>query len=238
MSFTARKILKHPIQTTKRFIRKKFVESKQYASGNGYDAEKYWTDRHEKHGMDIRGSGNEGHNEAENAAAYTLIQNRFIEVCATLPSPLGADLSVLEIGCGNGLYAALLEKHGVRKYTGLDITDTLFSELQEKFPEFSFIQSDCTEPTALNTQFDMIIMMDVLIHIVEDDKMRTAMENVKKWLKDDGVFIVEPITKKNMKHFFYNRDWALTDIQNVFEGYTCTAYDLYEDRSIVMVRQG
>jgi len=100
-----------------------------------------------------------------------------------------AGASVLEIGCGTGFYTEILRRQGARAYVGLDITDALFSELRKKYPDFVFEKGDITR-AAPNGRYDIVLMIDVTQHIVEDRRFFTAMENVKAALKPGGVFIV------------------------------------------------
>ena len=86
-------------------------------------------------------------------------------------------------------------------------------------------------------KFDLIVMIDVIEHIVKDDKFKFCMENIEKSLKNAGVFIITPIMKRNKKHHFYNRDWSLNDIQPFFAG--CEFSDLIPFRggNILFIRK-
>ena len=62
----------------------------------------------------------------------------------------GADISVLDVGCGLGdLYGffrseGLLQKHKIR-YTGYDISPKILDEAKKKYPEADFAQKDILE---------------------------------------------------------------------------------------------
>jgi len=122
---------------------------------------------------------------------------------------------VLEIGCGTGHYTGLLADLGVSNYVGLDITDVLFPELHERFPQFDFVKQDITTHR-VDGKFDLIVMIDVIEHIVEDEKLSSAMEHVKDALAPSGVVVLAPVMQKARDHLFYVRFWSLEELRERF----------------------
>ena len=153
-----------------------------------YDPRDYWSQRHRRFGLSVRGVGNCALSENENSDAYRLAKQIFLEYCHVNGiSFQGA--SVLDIGCGNGYYTEICSELGVDRYMGLDITDALFPALQYRYPSYRFCQQDitCHPP---DSSFDLILMIDVTQHIIDDAKFSQAMRNIRDHLKDDGVFLV------------------------------------------------
>lgn len=207
-----------PLGFIGRALYKSIIGRLKYGRGGDYDAERYWHDRFSRYGLSAQGAGDEGLSEQENEVMYAEAGRVFTALCQEeglyFPS-----LRVLEIGPGSGFYTELLRGFGVRDYVGADITDVLCPELRRKFPEFSFVKKDITRDT-VDGKFDLILMIDVIEHIVSEEKFSCAMENVKKCLLENGTFMVAPITKTSKRHLFYVRWWSMEDIQRRFRGYT------------------
>ncbi|HER00347.1 MAG TPA: class I SAM-dependent methyltransferase [candidate division Zixibacteria bacterium] len=217
MSDVLSRFVKNPIGFIKRVIYKKFIGPRKYGSGNDYDAARYWEDRLAKYGDSLRGVGDEGKSDRENVEEYARDEKIFCDVC----NGLGVNFekaSVLDIGCGTGFYTDILERQGVKDYTGVDITNHHFEKLRERFPDYSFIKKDITSEKH-EGDYDLIIMIEVLEHIVNDDKLDFAMENVKRCLKENGVFLISSIWEKGRKHMFYVRKWTLDEIRKRFRDY-------------------
>jgi len=150
----------------------------------------------------------------------------------------GIDLgkaSLLEIGCGTGYYTGLMREWGVKKYVGVDITDVLFDRLEAEFPEYKFRKTDITSEKIMGN-YDLILMIDVVIHIVTEAKLARAMENVKECLKKDGILILSPVFEKGEKLLFYNRTWSLDEISSCFPGYEMRKEKVLE-YSMVSIRR-
>lgn len=173
----------------------------KYYTPDGYDAKKYWTDRHTKYKYNMQGVGNKGLTDEENQSMYKLAASEFTLLCNDLEIDF-KQVSVLDVGCGNGYYANLLEEQGVARYCGLDIADTLLDSLRNKHPSYTFRQMDITEEI-ITEKYDLIIMIDVTQHITIQSKFSFAMNNIKQCLNSDGVFIVTSWLNSELKNSFY-----------------------------------
>lgn len=211
------KFKKNPLGFIKRVLYKLIIGPLKYSTGDDYKACKYWHDRFSKYGQSIRGSGDEGLSEEENKKMYTEAAKVFTDLCQKQKINF-KNVSVLEIGCGSGFYTGLLYNLGVRNYLGVDITDVLLPELKEKFPKFRFNKKDITSDK-IKGKFDLIVMIDVIEHIVNEVKFSCAMENIKNCLSERGMFIIAPIMRVSKKRLFYIRLWSLQDIKQKFSGY-------------------
>lgn len=209
---------KDPIGFIRRGFCKRIIGPVRYGKGDDYDALRYWHDRFSKHGVSLRGAGDEGLSLRENKEMYENASKVFVDLCRKEHVNFN-ELRVLEIGCGTGFYTNVLHGLGVRNYLGIDITDVLFPDLKREFPQFRFLKRDITTKM-IEESFDLIIMIDVIEHIVSEAKLDFAMENVKKSLSAKGVFIVAPIiTDVGKRHLFYLRSWSLNDLSKRFSGY-------------------
>jgi 2-polyprenyl-3-methyl-5-hydroxy-6-metoxy-1,4-benzoquinol methylase len=207
------KRVKSPLGLAKRVFYKLLLGPLKYGRKN-YKADQYWKDRFAKYGTSILGAGDEGLSESENQKMYAKAGQVFLELCASQNIDI-KNCDALEIGCGTGFYTAILASEGVRSYRAADITDVLFAEHQNKFPDFVFDKIDVSAEE-LNGQYDLIIMIDVIQHITEPAKFRKAMDNVYRCLKPNGHFILTPIESETKKLFFYLACWTLEDILKSF----------------------
>jgi glycosyltransferase involved in cell wall biosynthesis len=153
-----------------------------------YDPREYWSQRHNRFGLSVRGVGNCSLSENENSDVYRQARQVFLDYCRSIGiSFQGA--SVLDIGCGNGYYTEVCSELGVTDYTGLDITDTLFPSLRYRFPSYRFCQLDITSQSP-DSSYQIILMIDVTEHIVDDGKFSAAMQMIREHMNDNGVFLV------------------------------------------------
>ena len=214
---TISKIVQDPIGFLGRALYKLFVAPLKYRGRHGYDAGRYWQDRLSRHGLSLRGVGDEGLSEEDNEKMYQEAAQAFLALCQRerIDFP---NTRVLEIGCGNGFYAHLLAEQKVQSYVGVDITDVFFPELEKKHPDFEFVRKDVTADE-LNGEFDLIIMIDVIEHITSQVKLQAAFDNIRDHLAQGGVFMVAPVPEKGRRSLFYVRFWSLKDIARNFLGF-------------------
>lgn len=91
--------------------------------------------------------------------------------------------SVLEIGCGTGdILNSVSPKRGV----GIDISSSMISIAQKKYPHLEFIQMDC-ENITLNEKFNFIIVSDTLGYLEDIQK---AFAEIKRVATPDTRIII------------------------------------------------
>ena len=229
------KFKKDPLGLIKRGLYKLIIGPLKYGKGNDYNASRYWHDRFSKYGLSFKGAGHEGLAEAQNKKMYEEAAKVFIALCNREDINFH-NAKVLEIGCGNGFYTKLLYNLGVKDYIGVDITNVLFPVHRKNFPEFKFIRKDITKDK-IEGKFDLILMIDVIQHIVNKDKLTSALDNIKNCLSDNGIFMVSPIKKKSKRHLFYVRWWSLEDIKRQVNGYILKEMRPFRNDNILVVRK-
>lgn len=216
------KLTRDPLGFVRRLIEKWLTEPRRYGQpGGDYDAARYWHDRLARHGDTLRGVGDEGLPEADNAAQYALAAQHFDTLCQGLPVEF-TQARVLEIGVGTGFYTTRLQAQGVQHYLGVDITDTNFPRLQERFPAFRFVRKDITADE-VEGEYDLIVMIDVIEHIVTDEKVARTLATLDRALRPGGYWIIAPLAAEPQKHLFYVRFWALDEVQRRLPTYTWSA---------------
>jgi SAM-dependent methyltransferase len=106
----------------------------------------------------------------------------------------GAD--VLEIGPGTGFWVDLWQEFGAASVTGLDITDTAVAQLSGRFPDQQFRTGDVSDEGLDLGRFDVVSAQSVLLHIVDEGPLATALRNIATMLKPDGSFLLmEPLVE-------------------------------------------
>lgn len=153
-----------------------------------FDPRSYWEARlAETYALD--GVGWAGMGNAFNTWMYRVRRRVFLrQARAELAAPAGAD--VLDIGSGTGFYVDRWHELGVRSVTGADITDTAVNALQERHPGDTFVRMDVgDESVGLDGQFDAVSCMDVLFHIVDDERFDRALRNVAGLVRPGGHFL-------------------------------------------------
>ena len=188
----------------------------RYRRGEGYDSERYWRDRFARYGTTPgRASGIEGLSEDQNRAEYETATRIVLDAA----EGAGVDLKtarVLDVGCGPGFFTEAFAARGVSDYTGVDITDHLFGELRERFPDYRFVRADATEDT-LEGEYDLVILIDVAFHIVETERFDRCVENLARVLAPGGILLVGAMVAQQRRELFYVRFWSVDDLRSRLE---------------------
>jgi 2-polyprenyl-3-methyl-5-hydroxy-6-metoxy-1,4-benzoquinol methylase len=198
--------------SAKRAISKLVVGPIRYRRKDGYDAERYWSDRFSRHGRSLVAAGNEGQSEGANKQAYQHAMQVFLDLCRD--NGIAFESSrVLEVGPGTGFYTSLVAEVGPKDYLGVDITDRFFDEFKVDWPEFRFAKCDITHDRLTEEQ-DVALMIDVLEHITDRERLHFALNNVVNTLAPNGSFVVGPVQSVTKRHLFYVHWWTRKDVMD------------------------
>jgi SAM-dependent methyltransferase len=204
----------------------------KYKKGEGYDAEAYWRDRFTRYNLSLKGAGNESRSEEENARQYECAKDELISLLESSKVDL-RDKRVLEVGAGTGFYTGIFSGQA-RSYTAVDITDTLFEELSRAFPGVRQVKADiCSQP--IEGQYDIVLMIDVLEHIVTEGDLRGAFDNIKRCLSPGGRFVLGPVADRSRRHLFYVRFWDQKDVREYFPGYGIEVCRPFRQGSLMII---
>ena len=184
------------------------------AEQSDFDPRRYWEERLEGT-FSLGGVGWFGLGEAFNRWMYRVRRHVFLRTVRRAErNPGGA--RVLDVGVGTGFYVERWQELGVRDISGIDLTDVAVQGLSQRYPQHRFVQADITDGTGElpAASFDAISIMDVLFHIVDDQRYERAIANLHSLLRPGGVLILT----ENLLHGDWHRgphqvsrdaDWIL-----------------------------
>lgn len=100
----------------------------------------------------------------------------------------GENLSVLDLGCGDGKLTKVLYDRGFR-VDGMDASKDMLEIAKSNYPDIKFILSDATEFT-IHEQYD-VVFSNAVFHWIDKDKQLQMLRNVYRALKPNGQFVFE-----------------------------------------------
>jgi SAM-dependent methyltransferase len=156
-----------------------------------FSPDSYWEDRlHKIKGLE--GVGFKKLGPSFNKWAYRVRKKVFLKQVKMLPATI-ASANVLDIGSGTGFYIQNWRELQAANITGVDIAPTSVANLKQTFPNSHFFQSDIGDPafnkTGQYATYDLVSAMDVLFHIVDDERFEQAIANIASIIKPGGYFI-------------------------------------------------
>ena len=84
---------------------------------------------------------------------------------------------MLDCPCGDMNYMPKILKNLNVKYTGMDIVDSLIKENKQKYPQYTFKQTNVINDKL--SAYDLILMKDLLNHLSNKD-IKKIFNNIKK----------------------------------------------------------
>ncbi|HWE11717.1 MAG TPA: class I SAM-dependent methyltransferase [Solirubrobacteraceae bacterium] len=151
-----------------------------------YEPQQYWSSRLTRD-FNLRGVGHLEYNESYNFWLYCQKRSGLDRALAGR----SAGTSALDIGSGVGWVVQYLLGRGFR-VTGCDIADVAVARLRDEYPAAAFFPLTVgTDPIPRpDATFDVITMMDVAYHIVDDELWRRAIGEFSRVLKPNGQIVV------------------------------------------------
>ena len=183
----------------------------------GYDEKRYWQDRHKQYGESLRGVGFKGMDELENMAWY--LNGKYIFQALLAQLNLSTSTSILEIGFGTGFYTQLLVERGIGSYLGVDIVDQHHDKLQNILSGTSseLLVADIGKENIKSFSADLVTMLDVSQHIVNDKDLIFCLKQVDACLESGGFFMVTDSDETFRESFYVcgrSFDFYKTNLSN------------------------
>ncbi len=125
---------------------------------------------------------------------------------------MGLDIrgkDILEIGCGSGYGAFLLNQLNPKSYIGLDLMEEQIKLAREKYPHYQFIVQDATDLSQFaEASKDVIVIFGVLHHITDWQK---TIDEIARVLKPNGSLFIEEPRGIDIKFFDFFFRWGHPD---------------------------
>lgn len=143
-----------------------------------------------RHNWDFKGVGSLALGRGLNRWIYRARKTVFRGVVRKLDIT-AAEARILDIGSGTGYYLQQWLAMGARNITAVDISDVAVTRLKSEFPQVTVILADVCEPLhdLEGESFDVISVMDVLFHIIDDEEYQCALSGLSRLLNPDGRLI-------------------------------------------------
>lgn len=106
--------------------------------------------------------------------------------------------SVLELGCGTGVFLKYFSDHGYI-VTGIDLSEKMLAIARQRMPGVDLFHQDMTN-FSLPEKYDVILcLFDSINHVLTYDGWEKIFSLARAHLNEDGVFIFDINTKKKLE---------------------------------------
>lgn len=104
---------------------------------------------------------------------------------------LAQDMTVLEVGCGNGFSTQRFRTH-VKHIDAFDYAENMITRARERFGETNnrFLHDNVLAPQHLGGPYDAVLCIRVLINLQNLEQQRLAVRNLMPLVKPGGLFIL------------------------------------------------
>jgi 2-polyprenyl-3-methyl-5-hydroxy-6-metoxy-1,4-benzoquinol methylase len=155
-----------------------------------FDPNRYWEQRL-TNSYTLGSVGWSGLGESFNSWMYAVRKRVFRRVVHENIDSL-SNVRVLDVGSGTGFYLSAWQELGVRDLTGSDLTAKAVAGLHASFPDIPILQLDIggTPEQLSEERYDIVSVMDVLYHLVDDQRYARAFHNLSQLLKPGGRLIL------------------------------------------------
>jgi len=124
--------------------------------------------------------------------------------------------SLLDVGCGNGIFHDILHQRGYTNVTGIDFSEHLIHTAIEHHPYYAYYIHDICTPFPFHEQFDVITCIEVLEHVASP---YLVLKNIYDILARGGVAVVStPNALKKEIYGMVHKKWVIP--KNVYQYFT------------------
>ena len=178
----------------------KSIGLKNLAKKVPFRYKKFWKQKYNHHGFDLMYCGNIGRTKSQNLER----RMKKIAILSGFMKKFGVkkNHSILDMGCGVGIFTNHFFEKGFKDYKGVDLTKELTDNLKNKYPDYDFGQKDVGRER-IDGNYDAVIMMSVTQHIIEDRYFRFAMNSIQNALNENGLFFVTDIADADRRDSVY-----------------------------------
>lgn len=124
--------------------------------------------------------------------------------------------SVLDLGCGDGLVASLIQVH---TYTGYDPSPTALQMAKDRMPHRRFVRG-----VPIGEKFDLILSMDVMFHLVTDEDYREYLALLFSGMSKKVFVYGTDHHQRGLSHVLHRawtndipKEWAIREVPTEFK---------------------
>jgi len=122
-----------------------------------------------------------------------------------------ANMNILDLGCGPGLYAELLAKKG-HSVVGVDFSENTIQyatrQAKEKQLNIKYLNKNYLDLDFEN-EFDLAVMIYLDFCALVPNERDKVLENIYKALKKGGLFICDVVNEKNIDKKTISQSWEV-----------------------------
>jgi len=163
---------------------------RQLVSGSGrraFDPNGYWEERHRIFHDSHKAVGHTGISAEANAEQYELKRRLILDAIERhTGSPRGK--SLLDAGCGIGLLTRKLVEAGF-SVVGADFSAAAIERATSDGVDAEFVVSPLSM-LELDRHFDVVVAIDVLLHVVDDQVWAQTLAALTRHLIEDGLLVI------------------------------------------------
>lgn len=160
-----------------------------------YRPEAYWTERLSGR-LDLDAVGYRGLGLGLNTWMY-LLRRAAVRRALHRQGISLQGAAVAELGVGTGFWVDEWHRSGASRILGADITASSIQALKQRYPQHSFVRCDVGSPDLLavasGRQFDLVVAMEVLLHITAAEQFRGALDNLRDLTKPGGYALLSDL---------------------------------------------
>lgn len=148
----------------------------------------YWDRRHAAQGESLDGVGQIGLGHAANLTDYN---EKWHHLAAALDrsavDPMGR---ALDAGCGIGFLTDRLRLRGHR-VAGIDFSHEALVIARQRLGGGVPLHVQPLDQPVPGAPFDLVMCVDVLFHVVDDDRWRATVDNLARSCAPDGTLVIQ-----------------------------------------------
>ena len=151
----------------------------------------------------------------------------------------GKKLSILDLGCGPGLYSELFATKGHR-VTGVDFSESSIrhAKMQAKIKnlDINYLVEDYTKLNLEENEFDMVLLIFTDFGPLLPEMRHQLLEKVHHVLKPGGLFIFDVLNDNNIENKVSPKSWEVTE-KGFWSERPCLLLSesyLYKDEKVVL----
>ena len=120
------------------------------------------------------------------------------------------ELSILDLGCGPGLYTELFAEQG-HKVTGIDISENSIEyakkSAESKNLDIRYLNSSYLEVELESNSCDLVVMIYTDLGVLTPGERESLLEKIYRVLKKGGTFIFDVLKDRDLESRISPRTW-------------------------------